>query len=156
MTINIKKSATDDTRTCDYKSVSQEDLLLSSRQHIDDVREGMLFLLHKLVKAAAQHDYTKIQAIELFHKDFVTGFETQDWYSMHKQVERHHIGESTPDGVKDDVNLIDVIEHVVDCVMAGMGRSGSVYPMNVSSEVLQRAVQNTADMLQREIEVVDA
>lgn len=151
--IVIKKSATADTRTCDFRSVSIETLKKSSEQHIKDVRQGMEFFAHLLDLAAYRHDHTKLTHIEIFHKDFIGGFETQDWYAMHKKVERHHLGTSTPDGIKDDVNLIDVLEHVVDCVMAGMGRSGSVYPMKVSSEVLQKALQNTADMLQREIKV---
>jgi hypothetical protein len=154
MTIKIKKSQTADTRTCDYKDVTRDTLLASSIQHIEDVQAGFRFFLAKMMIAAARHDHTKRSHIGMFHKDFITGFETQDWYDMHKRVERHHLGTSTPDGIKDDVNLIDVFEHIVDCVMAGMGRSGSVYPMSVSNEVLQKALQNTADMLQKEIEVV--
>ncbi len=151
--IKIQQSKTADTRTCDFRNVSLETLLASSHQHIVDVREGMEFFVKLLKVASYRHDHTKISAIEMFHRDFIGGFATQDWYDMHKKEERHHLGTATPDGIKDDVNLIDVIEHVVDCVMAGMGRSGSVYPMSVSNEVLQKALQNTADLLQRAVVV---
>jgi hypothetical protein len=151
--ITIKKSTTADTRTCDFKNISVHTLEQSSRQHIGDVRKGFDFFIEKMAAARLEHDHTKISHINMFHRDFVGGFETQDWYTMHKQVERHHLGTTTPDGIKDDVNLIDVLEHVVDCVMAGMGRAGSVWPMSVSNEVLQKALQNTADLLQRQVEV---
>lgn len=155
MSIVIKKSATADTRTCDFKNVSIETLEASSHQHIRDVQKGMEFFIDLLRMHGENHDWTKLSRIDLFHKDFVTGFETQEWYTMHKEVERHHLGTSTPDGIKDNITLIDVLEHVVDCVMAGMGRSGSVYPMSVSNEVLQKALQNTADLLQKQIVVED-
>jgi hypothetical protein len=44
------------------------------------------------------------------------------------------------------VNLIDVLEMICDCVCAGMARSGNVYPVNISSEILQKAVKNTVEM----------
>ena len=58
------------------------------------------------------------------------------------KMERHHLNEHCPD----DVNLIDVIEMIADCACAGMARSGNVYPINISSETLQKAVENTAQM----------
>lgn len=151
--IKIRKSATADTRTCDVSTVSKETLILSSQQHIDDVRKAVDFFIGCLWRAGRSHDHTKLSDIDGFYKDFKTGFEVQDWYEMHKRAERHHIDK--PEGVRDDVNLIDVLEHIADCVMAGMGRAGSVYPMNVSAEVLLRAVQNTADLLKSQIEVVE-
>ncbi len=51
------------------------------------------------------------------------------------------------DGVPDDVNLLDVLEHVADCVMAGMARSGSVYELKLSDELLQKAFKNTVKLL---------
>jgi len=37
--------------------------------------------------------------------------------------------------------------------MAGMARSGSVYPLQLSPELLERAFQNTVEMLKREVVV---
>jgi len=42
-----------------------------------------------------------------------------------------------------------------DCVSAGMTRSGSVYPIEISNEILQKAVINTVDYLVKHIEVAD-
>jgi len=39
--------------------------------------------------------------------------------------------------------------------MAGMGRSGEVHPIKVPSEVLQKAFENTVEMLKSEVVVED-
>lgn len=52
-----------------------------------------------------------------------------------------------------DVNLIDVLDFIADCVMAGMGRSGSVYPLKLSPKLLERAFQNTVEMLKSQVVV---
>ena len=55
-----------------------------------------------------------------------------------------------------DVNLIDVLDMIADCVMAGMARSGSVYPLEIPLDVLRRAFDNTVDLLKVHVEVHDA
>ena len=50
---------------------------------------------------------------------------------------------------------MDVIEHVVDCVMAGMARSGSVYDLDLPDELLQRALKNTVELLKANVQVVE-
>jgi hypothetical protein len=52
-----------------------------------------------------------------------------------------------------DVNLIDVLDMIADCVMAGMARSGSVYPLNIDTAVLMRAFQNTVELLKSHVTV---
>lgn len=151
--IKIKKSTTADTRSCDYTKVSKEELLASSVQHIDDVAAALEFFVDKLREAAAMHDFDKVSDIEGFHRDFLTGFKQQTWYSKHKQVNRHHL--LADDGIPTDVNLIDVIEMISDVVMAGMGRTGEVYPMDISPELLQIAFANTVALLKKQVEVED-
>ena len=149
--ITIKKSHTADTRTCDVSKVDKETLLASSNQHIGDIREGLIFFSDMLLRAGVAHDRDKIDGIDQFHADFVTGFKQTTWWDNHRKINRHHLNEE--DGVPADVNLVDVIEHIVDCVMAGMGRSGSVYPLSLKPEVLERAFQNTVEMMKSEVEV---
>lgn len=151
--IEIKKSSTADTRTCDWSKVSVDQLYNSSVQHIDDVDKALKFFREQLFFAAQHHDRTKLSDINGFHRDFQTGFKTQEWFEMHKREERHHI--NYPEGLRDDVNLIDVLEHIADCVMAGMGRSGSVYELKVPDEVLQKAFANTVKQLTSQVRVVD-
>jgi len=150
--IQIKPSATADTRTCDYANVSKQTLRVSSIQHIDDVARALAFFRRCLIKAAMEHDKDKLSDLDSFHADFVTGFDTHDWWDRHRALNRHHLTQD--DGVPADVNLIDVLDFIADCVCAGMARSGSVYPLALNPEVLERAFQNTVELLKAEIEVI--
>jgi len=149
--IKVKKSPTADTRTCDFANVSKETLLASSHQHIADVREALRFFGYLLTQAGDHHDTDKITDIDSFHVDFVTGFKQQSWYDRHRKLNRHHL--TAPDGCPVDVNLIDVLDFIADCVMAGMARSGAVYELKLGPEILQRAFENTVELLKQEVVV---
>ncbi len=149
--IEIKKSPTADTRTCDVTKVERQQLLDSSRQHIADVAKAMAFFSSKLFAAAAEHDYDKLTEIDWFYEDFRTKFEQTGWWDNHRKIHRHHLGQA--DGVPEDVNLLDVLEYVADCVMAGMARSGDVYALEASDELLRRAFENTVALLRSQVTV---
>jgi hypothetical protein len=93
--------------------------------------------------------------IDGFHDDFVHGFSEghETWWTAHRQLNRHHL--NMPDGVRDDVNLIDVLDYITDCVMAGMARSGSVYEIKIDPDVLMRAYVNTIELLKQNVVVVE-
>jgi hypothetical protein len=150
--IRIGKSSTADTRTCDFANVSRQTLMESSVQHIGDVRRALSFFGQMLDEAATNHDTDKITDIDGFHQDFVTGFHQTTWWDKHRTLNRHHLLQA--DGVPDDVNLIDVLDMIADCVMAGMARSGSVYPLAITDDVLRRAFENTVEKLKANVEVV--
>lgn len=149
--ITIKKSETADTRTCDFANTSKDTLLVSSLQHIGDVVKALAFFQSKLTEAAGEHDFDKLTGIDHFHRDFVTGFKETGWWDEHRKMHRHHLDHA--DGVPDDVNLIDVLEHIADCVMAGMARSGRVYDLKLSDELLQTAFRNTVELLKTQVEL---
>lgn len=149
--ITIQQSKTADTRSCDFASVSKETLLASSEQHIGDVRAALAFFERLIDNAANVHDFDKIEDIDGFHADFITGFKQTGWWDRHRQLNRHHLLQ--PDGVRDDVNLIDVLDMIADCVMAGMARTGSVYPLNIDPAVLMKAFQNTVELLKSNVRV---
>lgn len=151
--IRIPKSQTADTRSCDFARVSRETLLASSVQHIDDVRAALFLFTQMIGHAATMHDLDKLSGIDWFHADFVTGFTETGWWDNHRKISRHHLSEA--DGVPEDVTLVDVLEWVADCVMAGMARTGTVRPLVIDPEVLMRAVHNTAALLQRQVEVLE-
>ncbi len=155
MSITIRKSETADTRTCDFANVSRETLGASSEQHIGDVRVALGFFAQMLHRAAAMHDVDKLTDLDGFHADFVTGFDEthQGWWERHRSLNRHHLG--LVDGIPADVNLIDVLDYIADCVMAGMARSGSVYALAISPELLATAFQNTVALLTKSVVVVD-
>jgi hypothetical protein len=152
--IEIQPSQTADTRTCDFANTSKETLLASSKQHIGDVRKALMFFIERIDGLANVHDFDKLTDIDGFHRDFVTGFKQTEWWDMHRKVNRHHL--NIADGVRDDVNLCDVLDFIADCVMAGMARSGSVYPLQLSPELLERAFQNTVTLLKEQVVVVPA
>ena len=147
--ITIKPSPTADTRTCDFANVSKETLRESSVQHIDDVRRALELFGDRLKQAAAIHDYDKLTDIDGFHHDFVTGFKVTEWWDRHRKLNRHHLLQA--DGIPADVNLIDVLDFIADCVMAGMARSGSVYALHLPPDLLETAFQNTVEMLKRKV-----
>lgn len=149
--IKVRKSPTADTRTCDWSTVSKETLYASSQQHIVDVRRGLDFFMAQVCAAGQRHDSDKLTDIDGFHADFRTGFAKTEWWDRHRALNRHHLNHD--DGVPADVNLVDVLDFIADCVMAGMARSGSVYPLNLPPELLERAFQNTVDLLKQQVVV---
>jgi hypothetical protein len=149
--IHIRKSETADTRTCDYANVTKEQLRASSHRHIDDVRQALRFFIERIDDLANVHDFDKITELDGFHRDFVTGFKQTDWWDIHRKVNRHHL--NMADGVRENVNLLDVLDFIADCVMAGMARSGSVYPLRLTPELLERAFQNTVELLKAQVTV---
>lgn len=150
--IEISPSPTADTRTCDYAQVTKEQLLESSKQHIRDVQEAHQFFSRLIAQAMLAHDKDKLTDIDGFHFDFITGFRKDDWWQRHKRLNRHHLND--PNGVPEDVNLIDVLDYIADCVMAGMARSGTVYPLDLPMGVMNRAFQNTVALLKAQVKVV--
>jgi hypothetical protein len=149
--IKIEQSKTADTRSCDFSKVTKDQLRESSMQHINDVRAGMDFFRNLLKEAGLKHDHDKITALDHFHADFKTGFKETGWWDNHRKINRHHLLQE--DGVREDVNLIDVIDMIVDCVMAGMGRTGEVYPLDIDIDVLRKAFDNTVDLLKSQVVV---
>ncbi len=149
--IEISKSETADTRTCDFANVSMDTLYAASVQHISDVGLGISFFQQMLTLAAQRHDTDKLTDIRGFHADFLTGFKKTAWWDRHRKLNRHHL--NADDGTPADVNLIDVLDYIADCVMAGMARSGSVYELKLPHELLERAFQNTVELLKKQVVV---
>ena len=149
--IKIKKSETADTRTCDWSKVTKEQLLKSSMQHVGDIRKAFDFFIIKMREQAEFHDHDKFSGIDQFHADFLTGFKSTSWWDNHRKINRHHL--TAEDGIPEDVNLVDVFDFIIDCVMAGMARSGNVYPLELPNELLQKAFQNTVELLKSNVEL---
>jgi hypothetical protein len=70
---------------------------------------------------------------------------------LHQEKERHHFND--PKYIPKDVNLIDVIDQIIDGVMAGMARSGAYRQEHISPELLKTAYENTVKMLLTEVVV---
>jgi len=152
--IKIKKSKTADSRTCDFAKVSKETLIASTRQHIEDVRKAMNMFCNMIIDSAIVHDKHKLETIDDFHKAFVNGFEDDTWYKDHVKKSRHHIS-NQKDVDMDTITMVDVLEYISDCVMAGMARTGKVYDITLPPEVLNQAFKNTVEMLINNVKVED-
>ena len=150
--ITIKPSPTADTRSCDWSKVSKDQLCDSSIQHREDVVKGFEFFVNMMRRQAILHDHDKLSDIDGFHRDFKTGFAQTEWWNKHRKINRHHLLQA--DGVPEDVNLIDVLDLIVDCTMAGMARTGEIYPISIPEDVLRQAFANTCELLKSHV-VVD-
>lgn len=157
--IEIKRNRLGDTRTAE-RVPTFEEFNAANINHRSDVSTMMNALAKAIVIQGDIHDCTKRREPyrSLFYRELcakiegkIDSFTDGEWYPMHCKTERHHLTEHVPD----DVNLIDVLEMVCDCVCAGMARSGSVYPIEIPSEVLQKALANTVQMCIDAVEVTE-
>ena len=157
--VKMERNCLGDTRTATHMP-TREEFREANWSHKDDVLNLAVAFATELRSRVGNHDWTKVQAPydEMFYDlmkstieegaDFMDG----EWARLHYDVlERHHLSRHCPN----DVTLFDVLEMLFDCVSAGMTRSGSVYPIDISDEILQKAVSNTIDYLVKHIEVVD-
>ena len=155
--ILIRKSNNADSRSADV-DVTKDDLMRDTLSHIVDVRNVGYWISEKLQDQLTEHDYTKIDYIDEFYHDFIeqlnskeAHFKEMPWFKNRHMTERHHLNDSVPE----DVNLIDVLEMVIDCTVAGLARSGNVYPITISPEILQKAVENTSNLIINNTKIVD-
>ncbi len=157
--IKIKKNSLGDTRTA-AKVPTFAEFTNANTIHLSNVYAMMNSIAQDIAARGLDHDITKrIEPhMSLFYRELCAKIEGKtdsftdgEWYPMHCKTERHHLNEYCPD----DVNLIDVIEMICDCVCAGMARSGNVYPVEIPSEILQKAVANTVQMCIDSVEVKD-
>lgn len=155
--IEIRKNPNGDTRTAP-KGITFEQFSEANDSHIKDVRLVMSELSQRLFSAGMIHDFTKKKFEKEFYNDFVAtmnegaDFVNGWWYQKHIHDERHH----PLSYCHDDINLIDIIEMVVDCTVAGLARSGEVRPVEVDAEILNKAVTNTTKLIQRMVVVTEA
>ena len=157
--IEIKKHTEGDSRVA-KELPTFPDFMTANYDHKEDVMNLAQFFASELIKRSKNHDWTKIKEPyrSMFYRDLCGTIEGRmdffdgKWSKLHyEELERHHLKRHCPD----DVNLIDVVEMVCDCVAAGMARSGEIYDIDISPDVLTKAVENTAKLLAKECKVVE-
>ena len=155
--IDVAANNLGDTRTANRKP-SFDEFRAANGSHMTDVEEVMLEIAKLIRKAGLEHDYTKKFYEPEFYADFckvldgsTEKFTDMDWYQTHIREERHHINDRCPD----DVDLIDIIEHIVDCCCAGKTRSGYISPVIIDPEILKRAVDNTVKLIDNNTRIVE-
>lgn len=157
--VSIKRNPLGDTRTA-TKVPTIFEFDNANDAHIYHVSNMMKNIADDIYQRGRGHDETKRSEPErsVFYRELcakiegkIDSFTDGEWYPMHCQRERHHLNDRCPD----DVNLIDVLEMICDCVCAGMARKGNVYPVTISSEILQKAVENTTNMCIEAVEMIE-
>lgn len=154
--IKIEKNPNGDTRTAP-KGITFEQFQQANDMHMQDVQSVMWELSKMVDRAGDLHDCTKKSQERMFYRDFVNtqengaDFVNGEWYQLHVNAERHHLLSNCPD----DVNLIDVLEMVADCTCAGLARSGEIRDLEINSEILDRAVKNTAELIKSMVKVIE-
>lgn len=154
MKVVIHKNPNGDTRTAP-KGITFKQFQEANNSHIMDVTNTMLRVSEMMKEAACMHDHTKKSDEEQFYKDFLstmnegTDFVSGKWYQHHVNTERYHLLSRCPE----DVNLLDVIEMIVDCVCAGKTRSGEIRGLEITPEILDRAMKNTVKLVDDMTEV---
>ena len=150
--IPIYMNGDGDTRTA-RPDTSYDDFHTANLMHKSDVYRLMNLLANMIEDAGRMHDFTKIDSETAFFMDFQNAmamgsdFTKMPWYKSHIKNERHHLNANCPD----DVNLIDVLEMMVDCLAAGAARSGGFSDVNLSDEILRKAYNNTLELIKESI-----
>ena len=140
----IYKNSNGDTRTAP-KNVTFKEFQKANDMHREDVKNTMNEIALLLMEKGKKHDWTKKDYEEMFYNNFLstlnngTNFIEDEWYQLHIEKEKHHLFSKC----HDDVDLLDVIEMVVDCVCAGKARSGEIRGLEINQEILGKALKNT-------------
>lgn len=156
MKIKIKRNPNGDTRTAP-KNISFEQFQEANDSHRYDVKRVMDSLAIQMQLKGRMHDYTKKLEEKLFYNNFIdtinngADFVSNDWYQYHISEERHHLLSRCPE----DVDLLDVIEMIVDCVCAGKARAGEVRSIEINDEILRKALDNTVLKVNDMTELMD-
>jgi len=151
MKIPIRKSPTANNK--DWSKIPEEEVFDSTISHIADVACVLENIVEELRARAIKHDHTKAEYRQKFYKAFQNRFQNDDeWWTFHKETERHHLDESF-----DDIDLIDVLEHLADGLAASCARRGKddVYPPRIDPILLEKAMLNTFYKLLESVEIID-
>lgn len=154
MKIKIRKNPNGDSRTA-KKDVTFKEFQEANDMHKSDIRAVMFLLSEIILDMGLKHDWTKKSEEKLFYDNFLstmnegTDFVRGEWYQYHINNEKHH----PLCKCHDDINLLDIIEMITDCVCAGKARSGVVREIEISDEILKIALNNTVKLIDNITEV---
>ena len=120
-------------------------------QHQRDVYNVLLELSYNLRENGSKHDWSKIYYFNDFAEDVLerqtnNDFKNRRWYKLHTSLERHHINSSVPE----NVNLLDVLEMIVDCIVSGKTRSDDGVDfkfLELDETLLTEAYWNTVTLI---------
>lgn len=155
--ILIEKNTCGDTRSA-TKCPTFREFEYSNEAHKTNVKQVMKLFADKITSQASDHDWTKTAEPykSEFYRDLCNTIEHKidfendsTWLKKHYEIERHHLLANCPN----TVNLIDVLEMIVDCTCAGLARSGKVRELEINDDILNKAIQNTVQLILDNVEV---
>ncbi len=144
----LHKNPNGDTRSAP-KDVTIEQFREANKSHVLEVRQCMNVLSQLLSVQGLKHDWTKFSFEDEFYRDFLNtmnngaDFVSGEWYQRHITEEKHHPFSKC----HDDITLLDILETIVDCVCAGKARTGTIRPLEFDTEILEKAVKNTVELV---------
>lgn len=154
----IQKTIIKKTSNPEYGYENIDTLKADTLQHIQDVSKIMGDIGCSIIERGFSHDWSKLEYFNEFAQDTLErqdtpDFKNREWYKIHTSHERHHINACIPE----NVNFIDLIEMMVDCVVAGTARTGGVDKefLIIPDEVILMSYWNTVELLIENILIDD-
>ena len=157
-TVYVTADKDGDTRTAEWMPTIAR-FNNANALHADDVKTCMSSFAEVIINRGGRHDFTKLEDPyrTQFYNDFrdkmegrLDDFTKGQWYQNHVNKERHHLLDRAPE----DVNFVDVIEMICDVVCAGKARTGEAKMPDLSAELLQKAYENTFNMVNDSVKIV--
>ena len=155
--VKVKPNKNGDSRVADHVPTIEE-FMEANFSHREDVSNLMREFADEIKTRGKMHDWTKTNEpySSMFYRDLCETIEGKisffegEWSKKHyEELERHHLNRSCPE----DVNLIDVLEMICDCIVAGKARSGNIYEITIDDDILKNAVKNTVEILKNNVVV---
>ena len=144
------------TNNPEFGYTDKDELLNDVIVHRNDVSKVLSCIALQLVENGLKHDWTKTEYFDDFARDTlerqeIPEFKERDWYKIHTSLERHHITANAPV----DVDLLDLLEFICDCIIAGKTRSGDVNLefLNIDDNLLRQCYTNTVLKLMNIIQI---
>ncbi len=143
------------TETKNLKGLQDSDeIFMSILYHQDNIKKVMRMISEHILDVGDVHDWTKLDYFDEFYNDcferrYNPVFSNREWYNIHCKFERHHLNSKIPD----DVDLFDVLESIVDCIVTAKSQNIKVNPffLLLRDDVLQEAYWNTIKKLEDNI-----
>lgn len=131
--IKVKINPNADTRTM-TSLPTRDELLEINKAHIEEVSKGINIIIENLINKSLVHDIDKLYDVDGFLRDMKAtwkegkDFKELPWYEVHKEEEHHKVDW---DENFDTVTLEDIIENIIDKLMATVARQGKLEKADV-------------------------
>lgn len=148
--VTIKTNNPQRNKLYDKKTITYNEM----KTHRENVYKVMNEIAWYINETGTLHDWTKETFYEDYYQDTIereyeTDYNNREWYKIHTKYERHHIPSNPPV----DINLIDIIEMIVDCIVTPIQNNTSInYDyLKLDETLLKEAYWNTITLIEDNI-----